>query len=181
MAATHYGSNAGVECPGPRRRRRSTARLRVCSLAFALATLVLVLAPNASSGLAAERPAPRLSNPAGTARQLVTRFFGLVAHKERVGLERFLSPAFQLERADGSGGGKKAYLANLPTVDEFHIMQLRATQAGATLVVRYLARVEGVVNGEPFTPGPAPRLTVFAWDGERWQLAAHANFNPLTG
>jgi hypothetical protein len=58
---------------------------------------------------------------------------------------------------------------------------VRATQASATLVVRYLAQVEGVVNGKPYKPGPAPRLSVFAWNGKRWQLAAHANFNPLTG
>jgi hypothetical protein len=41
--------------------------------------------------------------------------------------------------------------------------------------------VTGNVNGKPYTPGPAPRLTVFAWNGQRWQLAAHSNFNPLTG
>jgi hypothetical protein len=140
-----------------------------------------VLAPGASSGLATKRPAPQLANPTGTAKRLVDRFFVLLAHKDRAGLDRFLSPAFQVQRADGSGGGKKAYLANLATIHKFHITQLRARQAGAALVVRYLARVEGVVNGKPYTPGPAPRLSVFVWNGERWQLAAHANFNPLTG
>jgi hypothetical protein len=37
------------------------------------------------------------------------------------------------------------------------------------------------VNGKRFTPGPAPRLSVFVWNGRGWQLVAHANFNPLTG
>jgi hypothetical protein len=181
MAAITYGSRAGVESPVPARRRRSSARLRLCSLAFALATLVLVLAPHASSGLATGRPAPRLADPTGTAKELVDRFFVLVADKDLAGLDSFLSPAFQNERADGSGGAKKAFLANLSTVNRFRITRLRATQAGATLVVRYLARVEGVVNGKPYTPGPAPRLSVFVWNGEDWQVAAHANFNPLTG
>jgi Domain of unknown function (DUF4440) len=180
MAAKNDGRRLESN-PVPASRRRSTARLRLCSVAFALATLVLVLAPGASSGLATERPAPQLANPTGIAKQLVDRFFALVAHKDRAGLDRFLSPVFQVQRADGSGSGKKAYLANLATIDRFRITQLRATQAGATLVARYLARVEGVVNGKPYTPGPAPRLSVFVWDGERWQLAAHANFNPLTG
>ena len=53
------------------------------------------------------------------------------------------------------------------------------TQAGGTLVVRYRAEVEGILDGKRFTPGPAPRLSVFAWNGKRWRLAAHANFNPL--
>ena len=165
----------------PGRRRRSTGRARLCSLAFALAALAVVLAPTAWSGLATERPAPRLANPAGTARQLVDRFFVLIENKDRAGLNRFLSPVFQVQRADGSGSGKKAYLGKLATIGQFHIMQLRATQTGSILVVRYLATVEGTLNGKPYTPGPAPRLSVFVWNGDRWQLAAHSNFNPRTG
>jgi hypothetical protein len=105
----------------------------------------------------------------------------LLAHKDRAGLQTFLSSGFQVQRADGSGGGKKPYLANLATIEGFHITELRGTQAGGTLVARYLADVQGVVNGKPYSPGPAPRLSVFAWNGQRWQLAAHANFNPLRG
>jgi Domain of unknown function (DUF4440) len=148
----------------------------------ALALLgLLLLAPAASGNGAAHRPAAQSATPTGTANQLVNRFFRLVADKDRAGLERFLSPAFQLQRADGSGAGKTAYLANLPTINQFRITRLRARQAGATLVCRYLAQVKGVVNGKPYTPGPAPRLSVFVRSGGRWQLAAHANFNPLTG
>jgi hypothetical protein len=155
--------------------------IRARSVLLVLAVLALAAAPGASGTRAAGRPAPHLANPAATGKQLVNRFFTLLLRKDRAGLERFLSPAFQVQRADGSGAGKKEYLANLPTVNQFHITGLRATQDGATLVVRYLAQVEGVVNGKPYTPGPAPRLSVFAWNGKRWRLAAHANFNPLTG
>jgi hypothetical protein len=148
---------------------------------IALAVLALTLPSSVSAVNTAGRPAPRLADPAHTAGQLVNRFFDLLAHKDRAGLQSFLSSGFQVQRADGSGGGKKAYLANLATIEEFHITKLRATQAGGTLVVRYLADVRGVVNGKSYAPGPAPRLSVFAWSGQRWQLAAHANFNPLKG
>jgi hypothetical protein len=148
--------------------------------AIVLAVLVLAL-PSGVSAVNAGRPAPHLAHPARTAGQLVNRFFVLVAHKDRAGLQTFLSSGFQVERADGSGGGKKPYLANLATVEKFHITELQATQAGGTLVARYLADVQGLVNGKPYSPGPAPRLSVFAWNGQRWQLAAHANFNPLRG
>jgi hypothetical protein len=181
MATTAYGTRAGIESRVATRTDRTTASLRVRSLVFALAVLALVLAPGASGTHATARPAPQLANPTSTAKQLVNRFFVLLAHQDRAGLQRFLSPGFQVQRADGSGAGKKEYLANLPTINQFDITQLRATQAGATLVVRYLAQVEGVVNGKPYKPGPAPRLSVFVWNGKRWQLAAHANFNPLTG
>ena len=145
------------------------------------AVLALMLPSCGSSPDAAGRPAPHLANPARTAGELVNRFFELVAHKDRAGLESFLSSGFQVERADGSGSEKKAYLTKLATIREFHITRLRATQAGGTLVARYLADVKGLVNGKPYTPGPAPRLSVFAWNGQHWQLASHANFNPLRG
>jgi hypothetical protein len=101
----------------------------------------------------------------------VNRFFALVARKDRAALESFLPPAFQVQRADGSGSGKKEYLTNLATIKRFEITGTRATKAGGTLVVRYLADVEGVVNGKPYRPGPAPRLSVFAWNGSAGSLA----------
>jgi hypothetical protein len=181
MATTTYGTHAGIESTAATASGRRTASLRLRSPAFALAVIALVLAPVGAGTRAMGRPAPQLANPTGTGKQLVNRFFFLLAHKDRARLQRFLSPAFQVQRADGSGGGKKEYLANLATINRFDITRLRATQAGTALVVRYLAEVEGVVNGKPYKPGPAPRLSVFAWNGKRWQLAAHANFNPLTG
>src|SRR5205823_12632893 len=115
---------------------------------------------SASPGLSGGS-APQLANPTKTASRLVNSFFVLLEHKDHVGLQGFLSPGFQVQRADGSGAAKKDYLANLATINQFQITQLRATRADGELVVRYLAQVEGVVNGKPYTPGPAPRLSVF--------------------
>jgi Domain of unknown function (DUF4440) len=139
----------------------------------AVAALVLVAVPASGASEAA--------TPEQTAKPLVVKFFKLIRDRDVAGLVSFLSPAFQVERADGSGAGKAEYLDRLPIVRKFTIANLKATRAGATLVVRYLATVEGLVNGKPYTPGPAPRLSVFHWTGKRWQLAAHANFNPLSG
>ncbi len=118
---------------------------------------------------------------AATAKPLVTKFFTLIQNKDQAGLEQFLSPAFQLQRADGTGSGKADYLANLPTVQTFELSDFTASRVGKVLVVRYLADATGVVNGKPYSPGPAPRLSVFSRDGKRWRLVAHANFNPLNG
>jgi len=134
------------------------------------------LAPAATA-----KPAPTYTNPTAAAKPLVLRFFVLLQKKDVTGLEGFLSPAFQVQRADGTAAGKEEYLQKLADIQKFYISGLHATQAGGTLVVRYLARVVGTVNGKPYTPGPAPRLSVFTWNGSRWQLAGHANFNPLTG
>jgi hypothetical protein len=152
-------------------------RARFAILFFVLALALAPVGSTAQSGTSASPPA----NPHATGKRLVIRFFTLIMHKDQAGLARFLSPAFQVERADGSGTTKANYLANLATVTKFHIANLVATQAHSVLVVRYLVRAEGMVNGKPYTPGFAPRLSVFSWNGTRWQLLAHANFNPLTG
>ena len=147
--------------------------MRLIRLAAAVAALTLVATPAAG--------AKRTATPEETARPLVVKFFKLVRDRDVAGLVTFLSPAFQVQRADGSGSGKAEYLERLPTVRKFTLTHFTATRAGATLVARYNATVEGLVNGKPYTPGPAPRLSVFHWNGKRWQLIAHSNFNPLSG
>jgi hypothetical protein len=154
--------------------------MRFVRTAVPTCLIALALAP-AALGAPVSRPAPRLNHPVATAKQLVTRFFTLIKQKNVAGLRVFLSPAFQIQRADGSGSAKAAYLQNLPDVTSFKLSSFTATQAGSVLVTRYLATTTGTVNGKPFTPGPAPRLSAFTWNGRAWQLVAHANFNPLTG
>jgi hypothetical protein len=153
--------------------------MRKTTLLLCAVVTAAVLAPPAAT--TTTKPAPVYQDPTAAAKPLVLRFFVLLQKKDVTGLETFLSPAFQVQRADGTSSGKEDYLAKLPDIEKFYISGLAATQAGGTLVVRYLARVIGTVNGKPYTPGNAPRLSVFAWNGTHWQLAAHANFNPLTG
>ena len=136
--------------------RKTTSIL--CALAASA-----ILVPAASA--AATKPAPVYTDPTAAAKPLVLRFFVLIQKKDVAGLTSFLSPAFQVQRADGTASGKVDYLATLPDVRKFYLSGLHATQAGGTLVVRYLARVVGTVNGKPYTPGPAPRLSVFTWNG----------------
>jgi hypothetical protein len=172
--------------PRPRIRKELGLRLKPVIAIVGILTLVLVAATvgvgtGSAPDRASSRPAPHFAHPTHAARRLVVRFFASLERKDVAGLRRFLSPAFQVERADASGSGKAAYLKNLPTIEKFRIRHLHGTQAGRVLVARYRATVKGVVNGHPYTPGPAPRLSAFDWTGNRWQLSAHANFNPLKG
>jgi hypothetical protein len=143
-----------------------------------LAVLVcaLFLAP-----IAAASPAPHLANQNATGKALVVQFFTLLKNKDAAGLQTFLAPNFQVQRADGTADGKTHYLANLPKVFSFQISRVIVSYANGTIVVRYLAKATGLVAGHRYTPGWAPRLSVFSWNGARWQLSAHSNFNPLTG
>ena len=56
-----------------------------------------------------------------TAKPLVTKFFTLIQNKDTAGLKKFMSAAFELERADGSGSNKADYLQNLSTVQSFNL------------------------------------------------------------
>jgi Domain of unknown function (DUF4440) len=155
--------------------------VRLTRLALFGAVVALALVSIGFTTQAPPSPATHPTDPTATANALANRFFNLIEHNDVKGLQRFLSPSFQVARADGSGGTKAEYLGNLPTVTQFSISDVTATQTGSVLVVRYLATIEGIVNGKPATPGPAPRLSVFSRSGKQWRLVAHANFNPLTG
>jgi hypothetical protein len=135
----------------------------VAALAIALGVLALGSVPGVSGDQATGRQAPRSANPTRTAQPLVHRFFVHIQNKDRVGLKRFLSPAFQLQRADGSGAGKRQYLANLPTINKFEITRLRATQARAAVIVRYLADVRGRREREALYNGGLRRGSRFSF------------------
>ena len=150
------------------------------ALVAALITAVALLTASAGT-TAASRPVPKLTSPTATAKMLVTKYFTLLKNGDIQGLRQFIAPGFQVQRADGSADGKAAYLTKLPSIDRFVLTRVVGTQAYGTLVARYYSRVEGTINGKPYTPGPAPRLSTFSWSGTAWQLSSHANFNPLTG
>jgi hypothetical protein len=150
-------------------------RIVVVMSCLIVATSVLAAAPTSAA------PGAQTSDDVATGKSLVNQFFTLIQKKDTAGLDKMLSPAFQLERADGTGTGKTEYLKALPTLNSFELSDFSASRVGNVLVVRYLASATGVVNGKPYAPGPAPRLSVFVRNGKRWQIVAHANFNPLTG
>ena len=133
------------------------------------------------TGAPASIPARAVATPTATGRVLVRRFFRLLAAKDVAGLDALLSPGFQVQRADGTASTKTAYLRRLADIHSFRLRGIVGTRAGNTLVVRYLARVTGTVEGRPYTPGFAPRLSTFAFVDGAWRLVGHANFNPLTG
>jgi hypothetical protein len=121
--------------------------------------------------------APILDNPEETARQLVTTW--LTALKNEESVEDLVSENFQIQRADGSGADKEAYLDDPATVQDFTINEdISASQAGNTLSVRWSIRVTEDVNGVSYQDVSAPRLTVFEWVNDRWLVVGYANFNP---
>ena len=156
-----------------------TSKARSVRIAVALvAVLVVALVVGAGPAGASSRPAPKLKDPAVTARSLVTEYLTILQREDTAALAKFLAPAFQLQRADGTGADKREYLADPATVTAFTIAEtLTARQDGDVLTVRWGVGVDSVINGVPQAPGTAPRLSVFHWRNGRWRLVAHGNFN----
>lgn len=92
-------------------------------------------------------------------------------------VDRVLAPQFQLIRANGEGFTREDYLNNLPSQNKrIEWSDVVATGDQSTLVLRYRAEVDQVIDGK-VTTGTAPRLSVFLRDGDRWLILAHANFS----
>ena len=127
----------------------------------------------AAAGMSASAADQRLAT------RLVNRFFTLLHDQDPAGLAAFLSPAFQVQRPDGTGTDKAGYLAAPPKVDAYEISGLVGTRAGDTVVARYVVTASETINGQVLRKDPAPRLSVFKRNAvsRSWQLVAHANFN----
>jgi hypothetical protein len=108
---------------------------------------------------------------------LVERFFDLLVEGDATGLEKLLSPAFQLQGADGGFLDKKDFLESPPEVEAYQLSNVRVTRAGTVIVVRYDVAATVTIDGVEQSRDPAPRLSVFTRGKKGWQMIAHANFN----
>jgi hypothetical protein len=144
--------------------------------AFVLTVLLLALSAVPALG-AVKTPAQVLHTKSSSGLELMTAYSTLLKH-DRVGqLDALLSRAFQIQRADGSHAGKAYYLAHLPDLRAFSFADVTQTRANGIVTVRMLATATLFVNGQMYSPAPAPQLAVFRWMHERWILVAQGNFN----
>lgn len=145
-------------------------------LAAPLITAAMAAAPAFADDAAA-------SDPQKTGRALVERFFDLLSKDSpSEGLDAFLSPAFQICRADGSFANKQEYLANPAKVERFTIADdgFRAYRDGPALTVRFAIDVEEQIDGGEVAAMQAMRSGTFLQEGGRWRLLSWCNFNPTT-
>lgn len=160
----------------PAERARSVRAVAISAVAVA------VVAAGAAGAASAtiDRPAPkRLANPDATATQLLNRFFGALAADNAVTLGALLSPAWMIQRANGTWATRAQYLAAMPDVRQYQIVDVTAQYAMPTLVVRSrTATQEVTASGATVTSRLAPRLSTFTWQDGRWRMTSHANFNP---
>jgi len=155
--------------------RTSHSRARSIGRGLVAGLMTLVLLSACSSGSSG---APTLEDPAATGRELAVEFLDILQRADTAALEDFLAPAFQLQRADGSGYDRNEYLANPAVVNSFELGdEVIASQQGDLLVVRWATQANEVTEGTELSDASAPRLSTFVWSDGDWQLLSHANFN----
>ncbi len=160
----------------------SSAPRRLAVAALAACSLAVIAAPAGAHATHAKAKTtstvPKIKNPVKEGTKLATKFFTLLKGTATPELKAFLSPSFIIQRADGTSSTKAEYLAGVVTnVKTFSFTDVKATVEGDTIVVRYTATTDQIVNGVEYKKTPAPRLSVFRWSGKAWRLLAHANFN----
>lgn len=53
--------------------------------------------------------------------RLTNKYYALLQSKDIRGLQEFLSPAFPLQRANGTGADRSGYLADVPTISDLAV------------------------------------------------------------
>jgi hypothetical protein len=163
--------------------RAPIRRALVVLLGSALAVSLVAGCGSSDGGDDAADPAAQTAPQQLTDRQLAGEFFRVLKDKDMDELDAFLSPAFQLQRTDGSYVKKAEYLKNPSVIDSFELVDVSGTRYGNTRVIRFVAKTSAIINGKQTTNDPAPRLATYVWNGKRWQVVSYANyvaFHPTT-
>lgn len=154
------------------------------SLALALTVAALAAPAAHASPAAASTAAARtsVSSPATTTlgKRLVTRYWRLLKAADKTGLKAFLSPAFQNQRADGTGATKAEYIPGVGTkvvIKSFALSDFVVTRTDDILVARFFASSDQVINGQAYSKSKEPRIATFHLENGAWQMTSNANFN----
>lgn len=140
-------------------------------------------------GVAAVEPAVATSATSkakldAVAKRLVTKMWKLAETNDTAGLEKFINKAFQAQDAEQSRWNKRQFIAVLgkEILSDFALSNLRATQAGDTIVVTYTATASQSVNGVELSGDPKPRMTVFVQSPKtkKYTVMSHSSFNVPT-
>jgi hypothetical protein len=127
-------------------------------------------------------PSRPLKDPEATGRVLARRFLDVLSSPNPTPqLEELLSPAFQLQRSNGTFVDREEYLEQPATVSRYEILEdnFRAYQDGPVLTVRFTVAITETIDGREVRMNEADRLGTFVRSDAGWKLTSWANFNPV--
>ncbi len=154
-------------------------------LRFGLAAGAALLAAGAvaaSPATGAPSAPATLKNINATANVLSRRFMDALGPgaKAEARLRAFVSPAFIIQRNDGTRSGWPAYLTTHPIITDYAFTIARAQyRAPVMTVVVAISRTTQLVNGQPVVSAPAANLASYVWTPRGWQITAYASFDAV--
>lgn len=114
------------------------------------------------------------------AQKTLTTIFTALMTGDPEKVRPFLAPEYQVQRSDGKGYDKEAYLAlSIPKIEALPTFRdLAITRNGDIVVVRLMIEIEETINGKR-ADRVSPQLMVFRITPDGWQVIAAANFARL--
>ncbi len=158
-------------------RRRGPGRLRVVFGRLRTPCMVLLAALALAGNAARADDAAALE---ADARAALTAVFAALMTGDPENVRPFLAPEYQVQRSDGKGYDKEAYLAlSIPKIAAMPAFRdLAITRNGDIVVVRLMIEIEETINGK-VADRVSPQLMVFRITPDGWQVVAAGNFARL--
>ena len=155
--------------------RPSLLPSRAFAPAFGAVVMLGAVVVGCSKSATYDASAPAISSDAEATTQ-VTRLFEGVLKKDGADLTKFLAPNFVLQRANGNGISRDAFIAELPDLSSYTLGAITGSAYGDTLTATYSASTELIVDGRKFPSTPNPFLSTFVRADGEWHLVSHGNF-----
>jgi hypothetical protein len=140
----------------------------------------LVLSGAATAHAATPPSSPAMAHRHASDERLAAEFLRINQAGDATALERFLAPAFLIQRSDGTYLTKEQYLTRPSKIDAFELSDIHGTRSGRVRVIRYTLVATIAIDGKEVPQDPAPRISTFVWRDGAWRLVMHANLAALT-
>jgi hypothetical protein len=137
--------------------------------------VALALGGAATAQAATPPSSPEMAQRAVPDERLAAEFLRINQASDAVALERFLAPAFLIQRSDGTYLTKAEYLTRPSKIDAYQLSDIHSTRRGNLRVIRYTLVATIAIDGKEISQDPAPRISSFVWRDGAWRLLMHAN------
>ena len=146
----------------------------------AIVRTVVILAFAAATALGSGAVADDNAALEAEAQKTLQAIFAALMTGDPEKVRPFLAPEYQVQRSDGKGYDKEAYLAlSIPKIAAMPTFRdLAITRNGDIVVVRLMIEIEETINGK-VAERVSPQLMVFRITPDGWQVVAAANFARL--
>ena len=120
------------------------------------------------------------ATPAKTCAQLTARFQKYLSAGMDAQLAQFVSPAFVIERNDGTTGSWPSYLTEHPTFTGWNIAVVSAQFSSPAITCVAITSTTQLVDGVSVVSVPTNNMSTYVWQRGAWRITSYARFNSVS-